>query len=70
MQPRLLLLTTLLMQPAGAGGRRSFLVLVPDEGAMDGAFMAIGQKMKDDGAEGLLDLIYADAKYTWCQTSL
>ena len=33
-----------LMQPTGAGGRRSFLVL--DEGELDGIHMAIGPKMK------------------------
>ena len=38
-----------LMQPAGAGGRRSFLVL--DEGEEDGA-LGYWAEDADDGAEG------------------
>ena len=43
-----------LMQPTGAGGRRSFLVL--DEGELDGTF-GYWAEDEEDGTEGFLDAL-------------
>ena len=59
-----------LMQPAGAGGRRSFLVL--DEGELDGTF-GYWAEDEEDGTEGFLDAlddvfwVYDEQNFSWFQ---
>ena len=59
-----------LMQPTGAGGRRSFLVL--DEGELDGTY-GYWAEDEEDGTEGFLDAlddvfwVYDEQNFSWFQ---
>ena len=59
-----------MMQPSGMAQRRSFLVIVLEEGEIDGT-SGYWAEDEDDGAEGFLEAledvfwVHDDVEYTW-----